>query len=358
MAIVHTKDENISSKLTKIVERFEHIITLYFVLPNTDKGKCFCFALFDSIIMSLKKNRYFSDILEKMSIPSYEEAVPIDLSTGAASPKPISESSSMDVVDAMMSVAPRSISPIVSIEYTSGTSQPIPTSTAAGEPESNSEDSSLSDGDRTLVDSAPDIADLSSTNNSPACSDTQLSSPEYHNRRITDFDCDDDAADATATVTIAKARQYYFKAAYFNEPTVLTSSGSGSSSMTSSTSAMISSTLSDTDIPPAKPQRMLKVLVDQCMIMGNLKRALEPFVKVPKEYFKIFRMSSSTEIECTRLTEALTTFKYVVSQTGNFSFSNIRLNEFFEYFTGMASVLLSNWVVLCAKANLNVRFII
>lgn len=243
-----------------------------------------------------------------MSIPSYEEAVPIDLSAGAASPKPISESSSMDVVDAMMSAAPRSISPIVSIEYTSGTSQPIPTPTACGEPESNSEDSSLSDGDRTLVDSAPDIADLSSTNNSPACSDTQLSSPEYHNRRITDFDCDDEA-DATATVTISKARQYYFKAAYFNEQAVLNASGSGSSSMTSSTSAMISSTLSDSDIPPAKPQQMLKVLVDQCMIMGNLKRALEPFVKVPKEYFKIFRMSSSTEVECTRLTEALTTFK-------------------------------------------------
>lgn len=246
-----------------------------------------------------------------MSIPSYEEVVPIDLSTSAASPKPIIESSSsMDVVDAMMSAAPRSISPIVSIEYTSGTSQPIPTPTAcaSGEPESNSEDSSLSDGDRTLVDSAPDIADLSSINNSPACSDTQLSSPEYHNRRITDFDCDDEA-DATATVTIAKARQYYFKAAYFNEQAVLNASGSGSSSMTSSTSAMISSTLSDSDIPPAKPQKMLKVLVDQCMIMGNLKRALEPFVKVPKEYFKIFRMSSSTEIECTRLTEALTTFK-------------------------------------------------
>lgn len=236
-----------------------------------------------------------------MSIPCYEEAVPIDLST---SPKPISESSSMDVVDAMMAVAPRSISPIVSIEYTTGI--PTPTASASNEPESNSEDSSLSDGDRTLVDSAPDIADLSSTNNSPACSDTQLSSPEYHNRRITDFDCDDDA---DATATIAKTRQYYFKASYFNEQAVLNASGSGSSSMTSSTSAMISSTLSDSDIPPAKPQKMLKVLVDQCMIIGNLKRALEPFVKVPKEYFKIFRMSSSTEVECTRLTEALTTFK-------------------------------------------------
>lgn len=46
--------------------------------------------------------------------------------------------------------------------------------------QSNSEDSSLSDSDRTLVGDAPDecLAQLSSTSNSPAGSEQHLSSPE------------------------------------------------------------------------------------------------------------------------------------------------------------------------------------
>lgn len=52
--------------------------------------------------------------------------------------------------------------------------------TAAHSDQSNSEDSSLSDSDRTLVGDAPDecLAQLSSTSNSPAGSEQHLSSPE------------------------------------------------------------------------------------------------------------------------------------------------------------------------------------
>lgn len=39
VATIENKEDAITSKLVKIVERFEHIITLYFALPNTDKGK-------------------------------------------------------------------------------------------------------------------------------------------------------------------------------------------------------------------------------------------------------------------------------------------------------------------------------
>lgn len=254
----------------------------------------------------------------------------------------------------MLTAAPRSISPAIA-EYTC--TLPIPTpsnSVVAGasatmpliDPiESNSEENSLSDGDRTLVDSAgggPDLADLSSTNNSPACSDTQLSSPEYHTRRINDFDVDENVSETIhVTASISKARKLYFKATYFTEPSVPDgASGSGASSATSSVpvSLMVSSTTSEDSTSSSsaaaaassvaataastngtsgggggsaltKPQRMLKVLVDQAMNMGTLKRNLEPFVRVPKEYFKIFRMSGTTETECTRLTESLTIFK-------------------------------------------------
>lgn len=264
-----------------------------------------------------------------MSIPSYEDEAVVPVS----SPSKSFGSASLDVVDAMLTAAPRSISPA---EYTctlpiSTPSTNICAATVIDPIESNSEDNSLSDGDRTLVDSTggPDVGDLSSTNNSPACSDTQLSSPEYHTRRITDFDQEEDAETIHVTASISKARKYYFKATYFTEPLVPGSaSGSGASSsvVLSSTapSLMVSSTTSEDSNSSAttngttnggggnvltKPQRMLKVLVDHGMNMGTLKRNLETFVRVPKEYFKIFRMSGTTETECTRLTETLNIFK-------------------------------------------------
>lgn len=151
------------------------------------------------------------------------------------------------------------------------------------EPESNSEDSSLSDGDRTLVgDVSPN---LSSINNSPACSDQHLSSPEDHTKTNGYYNGDDDDTDMLDMHRNAPicSRQHYFKAHYYEEPSTMESD---------------------------EPMRMLKVLVHNHMIISNLKRALEPFIKVPMEYFKIFRIGAAqTETECTRLTEDLTSFK-------------------------------------------------
>lgn len=140
----------------------------------------------------------------------------------------------------------------------------------------NSEDSSLSDGDKTLVDTAPDLADISSTNNSPSGSDTHLSDPEISGANFNGiFD--------TETITSSTARPYYFKATPYEKA-------------------------GDDERPT--PQRMLKVLVDSGMNLAKLKLSLEPHVRVPKEYFKIFRMPSSDgETECTRLTEKVSTFK-------------------------------------------------
>lgn len=222
------------------------------------------------------------ETLEKMSIPSYvEKATQSPTSatrTTMASPKP-PPNESTDVVDAVMHAAPLPVqNHTTTSEYYRNYHVPLPL-----ELESCSEDSSLSDGDRTLVDSAPDMADVSSTNNSPTCSDTQMSSMEYHSKRYNDFDCDDD----NDTVEVTKTRNYYFKAVYFEEPYK--------------------------DDENIKTNRMLKVLVDKGMIIGNLKRALEPYIKVPKEFFKIFKTTSNTETECHRLTESLNIFRFVIS---------------------------------------------
>jgi len=54
---------------------------------------------------------------------------------------------------------------------------------------------------------------------------------------------------------------------------------------------------------------VLKVLVDKRMKLSTLKKDLEPFVGVPVEYFKVFRLSSSGESECSCLTEQLSSYE-------------------------------------------------
>jgi ubiquitin carboxyl-terminal hydrolase 47 len=53
-------------------------------------------------------------------------------------------------------------------------------------------------------------------------------------------------------------------------------------------------------------QRILKVLADRRMTVNKLKQKLQPFVKIPMEYFKIFHvLAAQTENECTQLTSTL-----------------------------------------------------
>jgi len=45
------------------------------------------------------------------------------------------------------------------------------------------------------------------------------------------------------------------------------------------------------------------------MKLSTLKKDLEPFVGVPVEYFKVFRLSNSGESECSCLTEQLNSYE-------------------------------------------------
>lgn len=54
---------------------------------------------------------------------------------------------------------------------------------------------------------------------------------------------------------------------------------------------------------------VLKVLVDKRMRLSTLKKDLESLVGVPVEYFKVFRLSNSGEVECSCLTEQLNTYE-------------------------------------------------
>lgn len=54
---------------------------------------------------------------------------------------------------------------------------------------------------------------------------------------------------------------------------------------------------------------VLKVLVDKRVRLSTLKKDLEPFVSVPVDYFKVFRLSNSGESECSCLTEQLNSYE-------------------------------------------------
>ncbi|XP_036142205.1 ubiquitin carboxyl-terminal hydrolase 47 isoform X2 [Monomorium pharaonis] len=131
--------------------------------------------------------------------------------------------------------------------------------------QSNSEDSSLSDSDKTLVGDAPDDIEI------------EVESWQYNHRRnfrdrrknkisrqfeIENWDVDDES-------------DYYFRATPYADST---------------------------------QQKLLKVLVDKRMRLSTLKKDLEPFVGVPVEYFKVFRQSNSGESECSCLTEQLNSY--------------------------------------------------
>lgn len=198
-------------KFKEAVEEMDNILTLYFALPNSKK-----------------------ETLEKLSIPSYEPSPPPSFS---------SSSSGVDTVD--------------SVAF----NVPCPS-------ECNSEDSSLSDSDRTLVDDS----NLNATHVTPPSSLRNL------------YDCVDESS-------------YFFKGILPNQAKA---AGSSNASIDSGNE-------NDEDTTDSsESQKILKVLVDRRMSVNKLKMKLQPYVKIPMEYFKIFHvLAAQTENECTQLSLSL-----------------------------------------------------
>lgn len=183
------------------VEEMDNILTLYFALPHSKK-----------------------ETLEKLSIPSYEPAI---------------SSVSVDTVDSVAFNVPCSS-------------------------ECNSEDSSLSDSDRTLVD------------------DSNLTVSQITPPRLRHYDGNDETT-------------YFFKGILPNQVSA------------SSNASIDSGNENDEETSDSsESQKILKVLVDRRMSVNKLKIKLQPYVKIPMEFFKIFHvLAAQTENECTQLSVSL-----------------------------------------------------
>ncbi|KAK4877199.1 hypothetical protein RN001_009705 [Aquatica leii] len=220
------------SKLNKIIDRYVHIVTIDVVFPDTD-----------------------AVTLESLSIPPLDFNQNLDKNEFNAG-------------------------------YRLRTSpQPGPNISEAIGDHSNSEDSSLSDSDRTLVGDAPGecLALLSSHSNSPA--DQHMASPsdpaeDTYNHDVfrlpsEEMNWDDDVLEVQPT----RSPFYYFKG-------TMTSNGSPD-------------TFSDAEI-----HKCCRVQVDKRMNLAKLKKNLEPFVGVSMEYFKVYRQYPH-DLEWSRLTDTL-----------------------------------------------------
>jgi len=204
--------EQDEERFKRAIEEMDNIFTLYFALPSSKK-----------------------ETLEKLSIPSYE---------------PVAQSS-VDVVDSVAFNVPATS-------------------------ECNSEDSSLSDSDRTLVDDSN--TNLGSISPIPPPMPRGLLRHSHH--------VDQNGNDESS---------YFFKA-------ILPSQKEGSTSGSIDSGNENDEETSDS----SESHKILKIHADRRMSVGKLKELLQPFIKIPMEFFKIFRvLSMHSENECTRLGESL-----------------------------------------------------
>ncbi|XP_065074039.1 ubiquitin carboxyl-terminal hydrolase 47 isoform X2 [Ochlerotatus camptorhynchus] len=223
VTVNNPEDPEFGCKFKQFVARLDHLIGIYFVLPNMDP-----------------------DTLKKLSIPRFV-------------PK----------------VVPQ---PATAVVNGNGTDVQM-TST-----DSNSEDSSLSDNDRTLVEDEVhtqlngDISNLHFTNG-------------VTTNGFKDADDDDEEESYLAE---CRNNDYYFKVAPLEYHNPNADSGAEEDSSSNSSDS----------------EKVIKVLIDKRANHGYLKYRLQSYLHVPMEYFKLFKNSAvSSQQEITLLKEELNAYK-------------------------------------------------
>ncbi|GLH00204.1 Ubiquitin carboxyl-terminal hydrolase 47 [Gryllus bimaculatus] len=274
-------------KIKVVIEKYSNEPKLLEDCERTLKMEGFYAQIKDHIV-----GKY--EILKKLGIPAL--SVDVNHNTSGVCCKTLEETPADDVTLLSSALSAATCSMSVSVPSPQGPpardNSPQPPTDPEDEgigatghsDQSASEDSSLTDSDRTLVGDVPDecLAQVSSPSNSPPGSDQQnISSPEegttntYHSFQTEQSENWDDEVDTNEATT--RALNHYFKAVPYLE--------NGT-------------------------QKMLKVLVDKRMLLGTLKNDLEPYVGVPQEYFKIFRMyPMQQEYECARLKDSLSSYR-------------------------------------------------
>ncbi|XP_044731770.1 ubiquitin carboxyl-terminal hydrolase 47 isoform X2 [Chrysoperla carnea] len=247
----------IVSKFNQIIDQYEHVISLQIVLPEVSD------EILESLgIPKLDLTQQATDNVQPEKPPT--EKLPVE--------NPPTEKPSELEVNVCNETATPIIPSVAGPITVNMSDSPIlqrgsPLPVEVGSDQSNSEDSSLSDSDRTLVGDVPDdegLAQLSVSSTSPC-----VSSPDEAKKVEDTWD------DLQLVQTYLNKKIHYFKA-----------------------------TELITENKQNKKTRILKILIDNRMSLSQVKKELEPHVGVPMDYFKVFRhYLTAQETECVRLTE-------------------------------------------------------
>ncbi|KAL5292060.1 USP47 family protein [Megaselia abdita] len=187
--------------------------------------------------------------LNILGIPSYSE------------PQKQESQKSCDVVDAVMMSSGGAGG-----DYSNNQHSPIPFTPVLAAENSNSEDSSLSDGDRTLVGVSG-----SSSSHSP-----QVLTPEDESVHPC-AQIDDEYFAKCKSLELNDDCDYNCHSSLVHNPTSLTSS-----------------TDNDDSSALAGASKTFKIFLDRNTPIGTLKRFLAPIIQIPTDYFKIIRRSASS----------------------------------------------------------------
>ncbi|KAK9871493.1 hypothetical protein WA026_012864 [Henosepilachna vigintioctopunctata] len=232
------------SKLKRVIEKFRHVITIRVFLPDVDAG-----------------------ILEMLSIPLFDpnqNLERLDMSLDDRNSPNLSDS-------------PQQATTGICCD-------------GFGD-QSNSEDSSLSDSDRTLVGDAPGDGMGISSNSSNSPGDQHMVSPsdpteDSYNYEVLGNPAEDMYWDDNETEEEQRISSYYIK---------------------------VLNIVSETATEFCPYSRYSKIFVDKRITLDRLKRHLEPYVKVPVDYFKIYRQyptpSNPPEDEWLNLNDTLKCMK-------------------------------------------------
>ncbi|XP_024942209.1 ubiquitin carboxyl-terminal hydrolase 47 isoform X2 [Cephus cinctus] len=248
------------SVLNKIIANGEHIYFLHIQLPDTSKE-----ILYELNIPSLEdrqKEKEKEKENEKEKEKEREEEKPVTNGPSKLSINEPHKDTNLKCNNKQPKIGP-------SNEDTSvrnSSPQLVETEDWFTPEQSNSEDSSLSDSDRTLVGDAPEEDDC-----------VLASVDDFHNVQTYERLPYSQNQIDTWRSEFESDSEYYFKAVPYTE----------------------------------NNQKMLKVSVDRRMQLSTLKEHLEPYVGVPMEYFKVYRqLTEIGEAECHYLTEQILTFDH------------------------------------------------
>ncbi|KYM95785.1 Ubiquitin carboxyl-terminal hydrolase 64E [Cyphomyrmex costatus] len=234
------------SAVYRIIENFRHVISLHVQLPDTSK-----------------------ETLEELNIPLLDDKYEEKEKSVTSGPLKFVNESDWDV-NLKCNETLKSCARINEDTTIRNISPQLGEAEEWNTPEqSNSEDSSLSDSDKTLVGDAPEGTDIEPQSWDSDYFPTRFAKRNYKAQFSTskrfeiDWDIDDDS-------------DYYFRATPYTD---------------------------------SIQQNLLKVLVDKRMRLSTLKKDLQSYVGVSVEYFKVFRISNSGESECNCLMEQLSSYE-------------------------------------------------